>query len=221
MGQSRGSSQAGAESVRSRADPKGSSRKEGEAEERSRSQGSGTTPRRTDGPRKADTEGPRPEPSRKAERRSKAGGGSPTEPTKPRHCRGTVASSSEKEPVTRQGWNPNGWIARADEAAPERDGLSSVPGRSLGARTLARFGSPSPARVEAEGGKPRRLGQRGDRRLGCPLNGRLLFGTSGQEGGRRVAGAPEAHPVRQVTVGAGRFYGPSPVIGSANRAVRT
>jgi hypothetical protein len=44
MGQSRGSSQAGAESVRSRTNPKGSSRKEGEAEERSRSQGSGTTP---------------------------------------------------------------------------------------------------------------------------------------------------------------------------------
>lgn len=44
MGQSRGSNQAGTESVRSRVDPKGSSRKEGNAKERSRSQGSGTNP---------------------------------------------------------------------------------------------------------------------------------------------------------------------------------
>jgi hypothetical protein len=43
-----------------------------------------------------------------------------------------------------------GRIARADEAAPERDGLLSVPGGFFDADTLPGSGSPHPGRVEAE-----------------------------------------------------------------------
>jgi hypothetical protein len=196
MGQSRGSSQAGAESVRSRADPKGSSRKEGEAEERSRSQGSGTTPRRTDGPRKADTEGPRPEPSRKAERRSKAGGGSSTEFTRQRPGREKVASSSERaagpkqgrsrvgpKPSRPEGLVPEGRRSRGTVPKPRERNHPPTDGRTPEGRhrrPTARAEPQGRAKVESRRRKPNGAHEA----QALPRNGRQLFG----EGARDEAG---------------------------------